>query len=423
MLGIFFKTIAETMGLVFQELRNNKLRTSLSLLGVSIGIFCIIAVLSAVDSLKRNMESGLNKLGTDMIYITRWPWQFSNEEYTWWEYVKRPTMKYDEFQQLSDKLTLAKAVAIETWLSPQEVKFMDHTLQNASISGVTSQYDEVYTMNFMSGRYFTDGESVGGSEVAILGYEVAQELFPGGLQPVGKYFWVRANGSQFKLRVIGVLEKEGESIIDISNDNSIIIPFNYIRRIVDMNSPMIDPMIEVRPKEGVTADEIKDEIYPIMRNIRNLRPAEQNDFAVNEITLAADALDNLFAALNMAGMIIGGFSILVGGFGIANIMFVSVKERTNVIGIKKSLGAKNYLILTEFLIEAIVLSLIGCLFGLLLVWVLMLVAENLSDFGFILSWTNIAIGAIISISLGVVAGIVPAITASRMNPVEAIRSR
>ncbi|HMU68501.1 MAG TPA: ABC transporter permease, partial [Chitinophagales bacterium] len=143
MLGIFFKTIAETMGLVFQELRNNKLRTSLSLLGVSIGIFCIIAVLSAVDSLKRNMESGLNKLGTDMIYITRWPWQFSNEEYTWWEYVKRPTMKYDEFQQLSDKLTLAKAVAIETWLSPQEVKFMDHTLQNASISGVTSQYDEV----------------------------------------------------------------------------------------------------------------------------------------------------------------------------------------------------------------------------------------------------------------------------------------
>ncbi|HNA59258.1 MAG TPA: ABC transporter permease, partial [Chitinophagales bacterium] len=359
MLGIFFKTIAETMGLVFQELRNNKLRTSLSLLGVSIGIFCIIAVLSAVDSLKRNMESGLNKLGTDMIYITRWPWQFSNEEYTWWEYVKRPTMKYDEFQQLSDKLTLAKAVAIETWLSPQEVKFMDHTLQNASISGVTSQYDEVYTMNFMSGRYFTDGESVGGSEVAILGYEVAQELFPGGLQPVGKYFWVRANGSQFKLRVIGVLEKEGESIIDISNDNSIIIPFNYIRRIVDMNSPMIDPMIEVRPKEGVTADEIKDEIYPIMRNIRNLRPAEQNDFAVNEITLAADALDNLFAALNMVGMIIGGFSILVGGFGIANIMFVSVKERTNVIGIKKSLGAKNYLILTEFLIEAIVLSLIG----------------------------------------------------------------
>lgn len=423
MLGIFFKTIAETMGLVFQELRNNKLRTSLSLLGVSIGIFCIIAVLSAVDSLKRNMESGLNKLGTDMIYITRWPWQFSNEEYTWWEYIKRPTMKYDEYQQLSDKLTLAKAVAIETWLSPQEVKFMDHTLQNASISGVTSQYDEVYTMNFMSGRYFTDGESVGGSEVAILGYEVAQELFPGGLQPVGKYFWVRANGSQFKLRVIGVLEKEGESIIDISNDNSIIIPFNYIRRIVDMNSPMIDPMIEVRPKEGVTADEIKDEIYPIMRNIRNLRPAEQNDFAVNEITLAADALDNLFAALNMVGMIIGGFSILVGGFGIANIMFVSVKERTNVIGIKKSLGAKNYLILTEFLIEAIVLSLIGCLFGLLLVWVLMLVAENLSDFGFILSWTNIAIGAIISISLGVVAGIVPAITASRMNPVEAIRSR
>lgn len=423
MLSIFVRTITETLTLVMQELRNNKLRTFLSLLGVSIGIFCIIAVLSAVDSLKRNMESGLNKLGTDMIYITRWPWQFSNEEYTWWEYIKRPTMKYDEYQQLSDKLTKAKAVAIETWLSAEEVKFRDNTIQNASISGVTDQYDQVYTMNFMSGRYFTDGESVGGSEVTVLGYEVAQELFPPTIDPIGKYILIHSNGGQFKLRVIGVLEKEGESIIDISNDNSIIIPFNYIRRIVDMNSPMIDPMIEVRPKEGVTADEIKDEIYPIMRNIRNLRPSEENDFAVNEITLAADALDNLFAALNLVGMIIGGFSILVGGFGIANIMFVSVKERTNIIGIKKSLGAKNYLILTEFLIEAVVLSLIGCLFGLLLVWLLMLGANTATDFGFILSWQNVAIGMLISISLGIGAGIIPAITASRMDPVEAIRSR
>ena len=200
-------------------------------------------------------------------------------------------------------------------------------------------------MNFMDGRYFSANESVGGGAVAILGYEVAQELFPPGIAPVGKYILVNSNRMQFKLRVIGVLEKEGESIIDISNDNSIIIPFNYIRRIVDMNSPMMDPMIEVRPKEGVSADEIKDEIYPIMRNARNLRPAEANDFAVNEVTLAADALDSMFAVLNIVGFIIGGFSILVGGFGIANIMFVSVKERTSIIGIKKSLGAKNYLIL------------------------------------------------------------------------------
>lgn len=417
------RTISETLNQVFQELRNNKLRTFLSLLGVTIGIFCIIAVLSAVDSLKRNMESGLNKLGTDMIYITRWPWQFSDEEYTWWEYIKRPTMKYEDYQILSDKLTKAKAVAIETWLNADEVKFRSNTITSASISGVTDQYNEVYTMNFMDGRYFSANESVGGGAVAILGYEVAQELFPPGIAPVGKYILVNSNRMQFKLRVIGVLEKEGESIIDISNDNSIIIPFNYIRRIVDMNSPMMDPMIEVRPKEGVSADEIKDEIYPIMRNARNLRPAEANDFAVNEVTLAADALDSMFAVLNIVGFIIGGFSILVGGFGIANIMFVSVKERTSIIGIKKSLGAKNYLILTEFLIEAIILSLIGCLLGLLLVWITMFVADQATDFGFILSLQNVLIGAGISIGLGILAGILPAITASRMDPVEAIRTK
>lgn len=418
-----FRTISETLAQVGQELRNNKLRTFLSLFGVTIGIFCIIAVLSAVDSLKRNVEGGLNKLGTDMIYISRWPWQFSNEEYTWWEYMKRPTMQYDEYLILQDKVTQAKAVAIETWLNADEVKFRDKTIKSASISGVTEQYDEVYTMNFVDGRYFTASESVGGSEVAILGFEVAEELFPPGISPVGKYIMVHANGLQYKLRVIGLLEKEGSSIIDISNDNSIIIPFNFIRRVYGENSRIMDPMIEVRPKEGVTADEIKDEIYPIMRNARNLRPAEPNDFAINEVTLAADALDSMFMVLNIVGLIIGGFSILVGGFGIANIMFVSVKERTSIIGIKKSLGAKNYLILTEFLIEAIFLSLVGCLFGLLLVWLLMKAADSLTDFGFILSLQNVLIGASISIGLGVLAGIVPAITASRMDPVEAIRSK
>ena len=422
-MSVFLRTLSETFPQVWQELRNNKLRTFLSLFGVSIGIFCIIAVLSAVDSLKRNMESGLDKLGTNMIYIQRWPWQFSNEEYAWWDYIKRPTMSYDEYKLLNEKLTKAKAVAIDVWLNVDEVKYLDNTLQNVALSGVTENYDQIYNLNFKSGRYFVPNESVGGSEVALIGYEVAAQLFPPNVEPVGKFVWFRVSGRQYKMKIIGVLEKEGESIIDISNDNSIIIPFNYIRRVVDMKSGFIDPAIEVRPKDGVTADEIKDEIYPIMRNARNLRPSEPNDFAVNEVTLAADALDSLFGMLNIVGFIIGGFSILVGGFGIANIMFVSVKERTNIIGIKKSLGAKNYLILTEFLIEAVVLAMIGCIIGLTLVWGVMLVADKLTGFGFILAWNNILIGTSISVALGVIAGIIPAITASRMDPVEAIRSK
>lgn len=420
---LFFRTLSETFPQVFQELRNNKLRTFLSLFGVSIGIFCIIAVLSAVDSLKRNVEGGLDKLGTNMLYIQRWPWEFGNDEYAWWDYMKRPTMTYDEYKLLKGKLESAKAVCIEVWLNADVVKYKDNNLQNVSLSGVSEDYDQIYALNFKSGRYFVPNESVGGSEVAILGYEVAEELFPNNVDPVGKNIWFTQGGTQYNMRVIGVLEKEGESIIDISNDNSIIIPFNYIRRVVDMKSGMIDPVIEVRPLDGVSADAIKNEIYPVMRNARNLRPSEASDFAVNEVTLAADALDSLFGMLNLVGFIIGGFSILVGGFGIANIMFVSVKERTNVIGIKKSLGAKNYLILTEFLVEAVILALIGCLFGLALVWALMFGINQVVDFGFVLSWNNVLIGTVISASLGIIAGIIPAITASRMDPVEAIRSK
>ncbi len=417
------RTVSETFALVFAELRNNKLRTFLSLLGVSIGIFCIIAVLSAVDSLKKNMESGLDKLGTNMIYIQRWPWQFSNEEYAWWDYIKRPTMKYTEYKLLNDKLSGAEAIAMEVWLNSDEVKYLDKTLNNVAVSGVTERYDKIYALNFASGRYFVPNESVGGSEVAILGAEVAEKLFPPNIEPVGKFIWMSEMGRRYKMKVIGVLEKEGESIIDISNDNSILIPFNYIRRVVDMNSGAIDPVIEVKPKDGVSANDIKDEIFPIMRNARNLHPMEESDFAVNEVTLAADALDEMFAVLNIVGLIIGGFSILVGGFGIANIMFVSVKERTNIIGIKKALGAKNYLILTEFLIESIILSLIGCVLGLVLVWGVMFLADQATDFGFLLSVKNALIGTSIAVFLGVVAGISPAITAARMDPVEAIRSK
>lgn len=416
---ILFRIIQETFSLVFQELRNNKLRTFLSLLGVTIGIFCIISVLSAVDSLKKNIDSGVAKLGSDMLYVQRWPWQFSNEEYTWWEYLKRPTMKYEEYKLLEERLTTAQAVAMENWFQSREVKFEDNIASNASISAVTEHYDKIYTLNFEDGRYFAAMESAGGAAVCILGNDVYASLFPDKRSGVGKFIWVLDN----KLKIIGVLEKEGESLIDISNDKSILIPYNYARRTMDMNAPNIDPVIEVKPKAGVSADEIMDDITPILRNARKLGPREENDFAINQVTLAADAFDQMFAVVNLVGFIIGFFSCLVGGFGIANIMFVSVKERTNIIGIKKSIGAKSSLILFEFLLEAIILSLIGCAIGLLLVWLLTLGANTLTTFKFLLSAQNIIIGVSIATFLGVIAGIIPAISAARMDPVEAIRAK
>ena len=417
---ILFRTIGETVSLAFHELRNNKLRTFLSLLGVTIGIFCIIAVLSAVDSLKRNIDSSLDRLGSNMIYIQRWPWQFSNEEYAWWEYIKRPTMKYPEYVLLRDKLKSAEAVAMEAWLNSEEVKYAERTVQNVTVSAVTENYEHVYAMNFDNGRYFSQVESAAGSPVAVIGYKVAEQLFPPNIDPVGKYITVLNN----KVKVIGTIKKEGSSLMDISNDNVILIPYSYAERILDMNnSDLIDPVIEVKPYQTVSANEIKDEIYPLMRNAHHLSPVEGNDFAVNEVTLAANALNKIFSFMNVVGWIIGIFSILVGGFGIANIMFVSVKERTNIIGVKKSIGAKNYLILTEFLVEAIILALIGCILGLLLVELLMWGLNSATDFKFVLSPQNILIGTTIAVVLGVAAGIIPAINAARMDPVEAIRSK
>lgn len=416
---IIIRIIQETFGQVFQELRNNKLRTFLSLLGVTIGIFCIITVLSAVDSLKRNIDSGVAKLGSDMLYIQRWPWIFGDEDYAWWEYINRPTMKYDEYKLLHDKLSTAEAVAIEAWFNSKEVKHGNNNLKNTSVSAVSENYDKIYAMEYEHGRYFTQMESASGSPVAILGYNVYKGLFPELIDPTGEMLWVLGN----KVKIIGVVAKEGESIIDISQDNNILITYNYARRIMDMSGNMIDPVIEVKPKAGVTAREIKDDITPLLRNHRKLSPKEDDDFAINEVTLASDAFDALFGVVNAVGFIIGFFSCLVGGFGIANIMFVSVKERTNIIGIKKSLGAKNFLILFEFLLEAIILSLIGCAIGLILVWLITIAANQSIEFHFILSGGNVLFGVVLATILGVIAGIVPAISASRMDPVEAIRSK
>jgi putative ABC transport system permease protein len=308
---------------------------------------------------------------------------------------------------------------MENWFNSREVKYLDHSVRNVTVSAVTIDYDKVYALNFASGRYFSPIESASGSGVVLIGFEVAKKLFPAGVDPVGKDIWVLGQ----KVRVVGLIEKEGESLIDISQDNNILMPYNFARRTMDMKGPGIDPVVEIKPRAGVTAEEIKNEITPLLRNQRRLDPREPNDFAINEVTMAAEAFDALFSAVNAVGFIIGFFSCLVGGFGIANIMFVSVKERTNLIGIKKSLGAKNYLILLEFLTEAIILSLIGCVIGLLLVFILTQIANRTVNFEFVLSFGNILFGIILSTVLGVIAGIVPAISASRMDPVEAIRSK
>jgi putative ABC transport system permease protein len=418
-MSVLAKVFQESIILVVQELRANILRSLLSLLGVTIGIFCIIAVLSAVDSLKRNLESGLGKLGTNVLYVQKWAWGPPEEgqEYPWWEYMKRPSPTHREYRMLSQRLQGAEAVAIQTFRNSRQVKYGRQVVRNVDVTAVTNEYDRIYSLVFAQGRWFSAGESQGGHPVVVLGATVAEELFPGRTHPIGKEVWVLGQ----KVRVVGVLEKEGESLIDFSNDELVLLPYEYLRRFSDTEGPFSDNMILIEAREGVSNAALTGEIIPRLRAYRHLKPMENNDFSINEVTIATKALKQSFTVLNVIGFIIGGFALLVGGFGIANIMFVSVRERTPMIGIKKSLGARNRFILLEFLLEAVLLCLIGCGLGLLMVWGLLGILEKAVNFPFVLSGTNILIGTLVSTVLGLVFGMVPAWMASRMDPVEAIR--
>ncbi len=406
--------------LALQELRVNRVRAILSVLGISIGIFCVIAIFAAMDSLQNNIESSIKKLGENVLYIERWPWTF-NSDYPWWKYINRPIPKYTEMQAIQQKANGVDAVAIAVYLSDKTIKYKSYSAENVQVAGVSADYDKVQDMEFGEGRYFTPDESLSGQNEIILGATVAETLFPGGtIDPIG--LQVEFQGQ--RLTVVGVFKKQGESIINNSLDMQVMVPFNFIKKIIAMNGENgVEPVILVKAAPGMPLDELKAELTGIMRSIHSETPSQDDDFAINKISMITSIFTSIFGIVDWAGLIIGGFAILVGGFGIANIMFVSVKERTNIIGIKKAIGAKSYFILLEFLIEAVILCIIGGLIGLLLVYIFTVIASHAFKFQFVLSGVNITEAIVTSALIGIIAGFWPAFSAARLDPVVAIRSK
>jgi len=415
-MNIYLRLVKESVLMAFHALSVNKLRTTLSLLGITIGIFTIILVFTVVDSLERNVRQSVESMGDNVVLIQKWPWTFGSD-YPWWKYLRRPLPSYKEMDELRLRSTLAEAISFEAYLSEKVIKYPGSSIENISVGAVSHEFGRIRSIELAQGRYFTETESATGKAITVIGASIAEQLF-GAEDAIGKE--IKAIGRKFT--VIGVFVKEGSSIVGDSMDEIIIVPVNYARNIMNLRSERIQPFIQVKGKPSVTNEELIGEVTSLMRSIRRLRPKEENDFALNESKLLSNQVSDIFGVLGVAGWIIGGFSILVGGFGIANIMFVSVKERTNIIGIQKSLGAKRYFILVQFLAEAVSLCIIGGLAGLFLVFVIALSASYMMDFEMMLSLGNIIQGIIISAVIGIISGFVPAYTASQLDPVEAIRT-
>ncbi len=406
------KLIRESFLFAFQAIIVNKVRTILSLLGITIGIFSVISVLTIFDSMEIAIRTSINQLGDNVLFIQKWPWARGND-YPWWKYIRRPEPKITDLKEIQ-KRSLASESSAFMFESQRIVKYKTNSIEGVRIQSVSHDFDRVLPLDLAEGRYFTLAESQGGANVAIIGHTVAEKLYSG-MNPVGKE--IKIFGS--KLEVIGVTRKAGEDMFGGSADNQVLLPVNFSRRYINIQE--VGTSILVRAKPHVTNDELKDELVGILRSAHKLKPRVDDDFAINETSIINDSLDSFFGVVAIVGWIVGGFSLLVGGFGIANIMFVSVKERTSQIGIQMSLGAKRFFILFQFLFEAVFLSLFGGVFGLLIIYVLVLLSKGF-PFSLYLTFGNILIGMSVSIAIGLIAGIVPSYSASRLDPVEAMRS-
>ncbi len=402
----------------FHQLMANKLRSFLSLLGIMIGIFCIIAVKSAINSLEDNVRRSFDKLGNDVVYVTKLPWNEDPDE-NYWKYARRPTPGFNEYKTMADNLETAKLVTYSFFTGRKTVKYGNNNIEGALCVAVTSDYDEFHNLEYASGRFFSASEYNNGMNRVILGFKVAAELF-GEIDPIGRE--IKFMGR--KMQVVGVLKESGKDLLKIYNyDNLVLISFELARSIMNVKTNFAwAGNLQVKAAEGVSETQLKDDITINMRKLHYLKPKEQNDFSMNSASMFADEINGVFAALNGAGYVIGGFALLVGIFSVANIMFVSVKERTNVIGIKKALGAKQWVILLEFLIESIVLCVVGGIFGLVMVWLALKGMTAISDFEMYISFGNMVTTLILAVIAGVIAGFIPALQASKMDPVEAIRA-
>jgi putative ABC transport system permease protein len=415
-LSRYLNIIITSLKMALQEFRSNKLRTFLSLLGITFGIFCIISVLATINSMKMAVQNDIKTLGTNTVFIDKWEYRNDNN-YPWWRYYKRPTPKYDELKQLKDRVPI---IANATFMTQDQSVFEygSDMLNNINYYGVTEDFAKIEHFNIGDGRYLQQSDFDQGANNLVIGYNVAEKIFVKPELAIGQT--VRLKGGKPAI-VIGVIEKQGQSMMDMwAYDDCIIMPYKFLKQIIRDDDAQ--PKIIVEGKENVSIPALKDELTGAMRSIHKLSPSQEDDYSLNDIESFAKFMDSIFANINIGGWAIAALSLIVGMFGVANIMFVTVRERTAQIGLKKALGAKKNTIISEFLLESSFLCIIGGLIGLTAVFVLAGVLSAVFHFKVTIPLDIIALAIGICLTVGIVAGIIPAVIAARLDPVVAIRS-
>jgi len=411
---MYLRLLKEGFLFAYSSIVVNKLRTFLSLFGITIGIFSIISVFTVLDWMEKAIRESIASMGDNVIYVQKFPWSF-DPNLAWWDIIKWPAISQSDYEAIYNRSTKAAAVCYSAFQSRQ-IKYKSNVANDALIWAATHEFENVRSFEIEKGRYFSPEESESGKNVAIVGAVLAERLFEKS-NPVGKQISIGGN----KTTVIGVFKKEGKGgLSDDGMDEQTLVPLNYAKNFVNLRNKNINSMLMVKAKEGVSVQELSDDAVMILRAARRLHPDEISNFSVNQASLLTQGFESVFAGINIGGWIIGGFSILVGGFGIANIMFVSVRERTNQIGIQKALGAKKFFILQQFLVESILLSVFGGVLGIILIWLATIGINYIYELDIHLTLANALLALTISGVIGVVAGYAPASAAAKMNPVEAI---
>jgi putative ABC transport system permease protein len=408
--------LTTSLSLAVKELLANKLRTFLSLFGITIGIFCIIGVLATVDSLEHKVQSDLKSIGNNTIYVDKWSYS-GGPDYPWWKYMKRPAVKYEELKFIQERSQLYGAACFIVNRSIS-ADYKDNILSNLNLFGASEDFNKIQTIDIIEGRYLSAADFERGSPIAVIGYEVAAELYGSPEKAVGKMIGYSGR----KLLVEGVIKKQGQSMIGgMDFDHAVITPYRYFAGLYNPDNN--NPNIMVQASKGIATAALQDELVGIMRQVRRLSPTQEDNFTCNDVAVFAEQISSFFGQVSMGGWAIAILSLIVGAFGVANIMFVTVRERTSQIGLKKALGAKKRTILTEFLLESAFLCIIGGLIGLGLVWVLTLILGAFLPFPIFIAPNIIMLALGICVVLGIGSGIIPASIAAKMDPVVAIRSK